>query len=125
MAQVATEESDVFSDRDEKYMRAFLDLAVKWADERPDAAPTGLSIMGTSLLSIAVNGPKLDDRTDGVELSSRATNLLAQERPHDALDEILSEVSSLQTQQDSNDRPSDTGAEQDGSEGADAERASD
>lgn len=125
MAQVATEESDVFSDRDEKYMRAFLDLAVKWADERPDAAPTGLSIMGTSLLSIAVNGPKLDDRTDGVELSARATTLLAQERPHDALDEILSEVSSLQTQQDSNDRPSDTGAEQDSNEGADAERASD
>ncbi|MCS3661743.1 hypothetical protein [Salinibacter ruber] len=125
MAQVATEESDVFSDRDEKYMRAFLDLAVKWADERPDAAPTGLSIMGTSLLSIAVNGPKLDDRTDGVELSARATNLVAQERPHDALDEILSEVSSLQTQQDSNDRSNDTGSEQDSSEGADPERASD
>lgn len=115
---------DLFNDRDEKFMRAFLDLAVKWADERPDASSTGLSIMGTTLLSIAINGPDLEDRDEEqeVEVSAEVTNLLAQERHHDALDRILSEVSSLQTQKQSDDG-SDSNEEQDLSE--DTERTSD
>jgi len=114
---------DLFNQRDEKFMRAFLDLAVKWADERPDAASTGLSIMGTTVLSIAINGPDLEDRDEEeIEVSAEVTNLLAQERPHDALDRILSEISSLQTQQQSDDG-SDSNDNEDLS--SDEERASD
>lgn len=124
MAKVADKNSDVFSDRDEKFMRAFLDLAVKWADERPEAAPTGLSIMGTSMLAVAINGPELETRSDeAVEVSAQATELLSQERPHDALDEVLSAISSLDQTQ-SNDRSSDNGgSDTDASdEGSNAER---
>lgn len=110
---MSDEPEPLFDDRDEKFMRAFLDLAVKWADERPDAAPTGLSIMGTTLLSVALQGPELDPSRDDqevVEMSSKAKNLLAQGKPHDALDVIL-------TRTDPNyDRPSDEGTDDDSSD---------